>query len=94
MFTDDAITEPQYASGTKDIRARLARIGAQLAASSQPDPLAEFRSGDPAEVVWDRMSLPRRRAVVQTLIESVVINRAGRKGQQFDPGTVQVTPRV
>ena len=36
MFTDDVITEAQLASGTKDIRARLAAIGAQLAASSAP----------------------------------------------------------
>ena len=45
MFTDDVITEAQYATGTKDIRARLAAIGAQLAASSKPDPLPEFRQG-------------------------------------------------
>ena len=47
MFTDDAITEAQYASGTKDIRARLAVIAAQLAAASAPDPLPEFRQGKP-----------------------------------------------
>ena len=47
MFTADAITEDQFTSGTKDIRARLAAIGAQLAASSKPDPLPEFRQGSP-----------------------------------------------
>ena len=91
LFTDDVITEAQLASGTKDIRARLAAIGAQLAASSQPDPLPEYRQGDPADEVWDRMTLPRRRAVVRTIILGIVINRAGRRGQGFDSATVEVT---
>jgi len=93
MFTDDAITEAQYASGTKDIRARLAAIGAQLAASSKPDPLPEYRTGEPAEVVWDRMSVPRRRAVVRDLL-TVTILPAARKGSGFDEDSVRITPLI
>jgi len=91
MFTDDEITEAQLASGTRDIRARLARIAAQLAASSQPDPLPEYREGRPADEVWESMSLPRRRAVVRTLM-TVEILPAARKGSGFDPDSVRITP--
>ena len=91
MFTDDEITDAQYTSGTKDIRARLAAIGAQLAASSAPDPIPEFRQGEPAEAVWDRMSVPRRRAVVKTLM-TVTILPAARKGNRFDPASVRIEP--
>ena len=40
------------------------------------------------------LPLPRRRAVVQLLAESVVINRAGRSGGRvFDPETIALTWR-
>ena len=90
MFNDDAITEAQLTSGTKGNRARLAAIGAQLAASSKPDPLPEWRTGEPAEVVWDRMSVPRRRAVVRALM-TVTILPARRKGSAFDPDSLGIT---
>ena len=71
---------------------RLAGIEAQLAVSDQPDPLPEFREGRPAaDGVGRSWACPARRAVVQTLIGSIVINRAGRRGQRFDPETVEVT---
>ena len=93
MFTDDAITEAQFTSGTKDIRARLAQIGAQLAASSKPDPLPEFRQGKPAAEVWDLMTLPRRRAVVRELM-TVTILPAQRKGNRFDPDSLDLAPLI
>lgn len=91
MFTDDEISEAQLASGTKDIRARLAAIGAQLAATSAPDPLPEYRQGKPADEVWEAMSLPRRRAVVKVLM-TVEILPARRKGSAFDPDSVRIIP--
>ena len=93
MFTDDKITEAQYTSGTKDIRARLATIAAQLAASSKPDPLPEYRKGEPAEVVWDRMCVPRRRAVVRELM-TVTILPARRKGSGFDEDSFGIIPLI
>ena len=69
--------------------ARLAQIETQLTTSSQPDPLEEFR-GQPARTVWEGLSMARRRAVVQVLLASVTVNRAGRKGSAFDPDTIDV----
>ena len=40
------------------------------------------------------LPLPRRRAIVQVLCESIVINRAGRTGGRvFDPNTIALTWR-
>jgi hypothetical protein len=92
MHSEGTLDDTDLAEGMRAIRDRLAKIEAQLAASDQADPLAEFREGRPAEAVWAGLGMPRRRAVVQTLIKSIVINRAGRRGQGFDPGTLEVTP--
>jgi site-specific DNA recombinase len=69
---------------------RLAEVEAQLAVSDQPDPLPEFRTGEPARAVWEGLPMPRRRAIVQVLLDSIVIRRAGRKGSAFDPETIKV----
>ena len=69
---------------------RLAQIEAQLAVSDSPDPLPEFRTGELARAVWEGLPLPRRRAIVQVLLASITIDRAGRKGSAFDPETIRV----
>jgi DNA invertase Pin-like site-specific DNA recombinase len=92
MYASGQIDESQLAAGSRDIRDWLARIDVQLAVSDEPDPLPEFREGRPAAEVWSGLGVARRRAVVQALIGSVVINRAGRRGQGFDPETLEVTP--
>ena len=69
--------------------ARLSQIETQLTTSSQPDPLEEFR-GQPARTVWEGLSIARRRTVVQLLLASITIDRAGRRGSAFDPETIRV----
>ncbi len=87
-----AIDDDDLTAGMREIRDRLAVIDSRLAASDQPDPLAEFRDR-PAAAVWESLSLPRRRAVVQLIIGSIVILPAGRKGRGFDPDTISIEPR-
>jgi hypothetical protein len=68
------------------------KIAERLATSAAaPDPLAEFREA-PVRAVWEALPMPRRRAVVQRLMEAVVIEPAGR-GNAFDPTKVTMTPR-
>jgi hypothetical protein len=90
LHTDGLIDDAELATELRAIKGKLAKVEAQLAASDQADPLAEFRGDRPAEAVWARLGMPRRRAVVQTLIKSIVINRAERRGQGFDPASVKV----
>ena len=92
MHAAGDIDDSDLAAGMRVIRDRLALIESRLAASDQPDPLAEFRDR-PAAAVWESLSLPRKRAVVRLLC-TVTILPAGRKGRGFDPTTVRVEPRT
>jgi hypothetical protein len=86
------LPDAAFEATLREAAALTAAIDAQLAASDEPDPLPEFRDGRPAEIVWAGLGIARRRAVVQTLIESVIIMPAGRRGSRFDPATVEITP--
>jgi DNA invertase Pin-like site-specific DNA recombinase len=90
MHAAGTIDDDDLAAGMKDIRARLAAVESQLAASDAPDPLAEFRDR-PAAAVWESLPLPRKRAVVRLLC-TVTILPAARKGAGFDPDSVRVEP--
>jgi DNA invertase Pin-like site-specific DNA recombinase len=91
LHSSGVLTDADLAEGMRAIGEQQAAITAQLNVSDEPDPLPEFRSGRPADQVWAGLGLARRRAVVQVLIGSVVIERATRRGQGFDPETVTVT---
>ncbi len=94
MHAAGVLDDSDLAVGLRAIRARLAQIDRELAAAAdQPDPLAEFR-GRPAAAVWMELGIARRRAVVQVLIESVIIQPSGRRGNRFHPDTVEVAWRV
>jgi len=82
------IDDADLAAGMREIRDRLAVIGAQLAVSDQPDPLAEFRDA-PARAVWNALSLPRKRAIVRLLMD-ITILPTSRRGPGFDPDSVRV----
>jgi hypothetical protein len=90
MHREDILTDAELRDSLRAIADRQAQIKAELDASDQADPLSEFREGRPAEVVWADLGMARKRVVVQTLIGSIVINRAGR-GRGFDPETLAVT---
>jgi DNA invertase Pin-like site-specific DNA recombinase len=97
MHAEGILTDAELADSLRASAARLDAIKAQLAASDHPDPLPEFRpearQGQTAEAVWDGLSLARKRAVVQTIIQAVVINRTGSRGRRYDiDQTVEVTP--
>ena len=92
MFEDGELDMTELRGSRRRLAERENAIALQLADSDLPDPLAEFR-GRPAREVWSVLPLARRRAVVQLLIESVVIKPAGRRGAGFDPETIALTWR-
>lgn len=88
LYAAGTIDDDVLASGTRVIREQLAFIESQLAASDAPDPLAEFR-GNPAGVVWENLSMPRRRAVARSLM-NITILPSGRRGSGFDQRSVLI----
>lgn len=88
MHAAGLIDDNDLLVGLREIKERLAVIDAQLATSDKPDPLAEFRD-KPAEVVWESLSLARRREVVKLLVR-VEFLPVKRRGPGFDPESVAV----
>jgi DNA invertase Pin-like site-specific DNA recombinase len=80
-------------SGLTVIRGRIAAIESRLADSDESDPLPEFRVDVPARQVWESLSMPRKRAVVRTLMK-VTILPVTKRGRGFDPDSVKVEPIV
>jgi site-specific DNA recombinase len=99
LYGEDVIDAAQLAQGTAAIRAQREQITAQLGASSLGSVLAGVAdAADPAKV-WAGLDLSRRRAIVDVLVDVVILptahkgRRAGwRAGETyFDPASVQIT---
>ncbi|MCI4357409.1 MAG: recombinase family protein [Thermoplasmata archaeon] len=86
MHAAGDIDDADLAAGMREIRDRLAVIDAQLAASDEPDPLAEFRDR-PAQAVWESRTIARKRTIVRLLLD-VTMMPTTRRGPGFDPDSV------
>jgi DNA invertase Pin-like site-specific DNA recombinase len=95
LFGDGVIDPVQLASGTASIRTQREEITARLGASIRGSVLAGVADApDPAKV-WEGLDLSRRRAIVDQLVEVVILRAkrggARRKGEtSFDPATVEI----
>ena len=88
MHAAGDIDDTNLATGLRAIRDRMAVVESQLAASDAPDPLAEFRDRR-AAAVWEALTLPRKRAIVQLLM-TVTILPVVKRGNQFDEDSVRI----
>jgi site-specific DNA recombinase len=86
------LTDQEMKAGSRARQARLAEIAGQLSATTAPDPLAEFREAPDAGVVWEGLSLARRRDVLSVLA-TVTLMPATRRGNRFDSASVAIAPR-
>jgi DNA invertase Pin-like site-specific DNA recombinase len=84
------ISRSQMLAATERANARLAEIGAQLAAAAESSALAPFAAGESARAIWAGLDASRRRAVIDALC-TVVVHPAGRGARTFDPETVEFT---
>jgi hypothetical protein len=99
-YADGAIDAAQLRSGSDRLRGRLAEVDARIAAASRGSVLAGVVDAPDPAAVWARLDLDRRRAVVEVLVDVVIL--PARKGRRpgwragepyFDPRTVAVTPK-
>ena len=91
---EDGDMDPADVAATlRGIDAKLVAIDGRLAAAtSEPNPLEGLRTGSPARAAWEALPMANRRNVVQILMASVVIHRAGR-GRVAGPDTIELTWR-
>ena len=60
------LDDDELTTGLRKIRDRLSVVEAQIHASTEADPIPEFRDR-PAGVVWKSLPLPRKRAIIRLL---------------------------
>jgi site-specific DNA recombinase len=98
LYGEGAIDAAQLAQGTAAIRHQREQITVQLAAASRGSVLAGVAdAADPAKV-WAGLDLSRKRAIIDVLIDVVILpahkgRRAGwRAGDTyFDPDSIKIT---
>jgi site-specific DNA recombinase len=97
---DGAIDPDQLVEATAAIRHQRERITDQLAAASRGSVLAGVADAPDPAAAWAGLDLSRQRAIIDTLVEVVILpaRRGRRPGWQagesyFDPRTVRVTPK-
>jgi hypothetical protein len=89
LFALDVLDAAGVAEGRKIADAALARLGAELAAATETDPIPELRGPD-AAAVWAGLPLERKRAVLPLLMTVTLL--PAHRGSPFDPATVRVEP--
>lgn len=88
MHAYGELTDDELTTGLRAIRDRLSVVEAQIHASSEADPIPEFRDR-PAEVAWKSLELPRKRAVIRLLMD-VTLMPPAKRGRVFDEDSVCV----
>ncbi|MGW6535408.1 recombinase family protein [Streptomyces sp. NPDC055011] len=91
---DDEADVMEFRDATRLLRERLAGIESRMAHPQRARILAGLVDADDVRAAWKRLSLDRRRAVVDLLAE-VTVDRAGAGGRRpFNPDTVRIVPRA
>jgi len=87
LMAEGVLTKLEAAADLRKYAAKIEEIERALDVSDLPDPLPEFRpgarGGRTVEQVWEGLTMGRKRAVVRTVIASVVINRTPGRGPRY-----------
>jgi DNA invertase Pin-like site-specific DNA recombinase len=90
MFARGAITAVQLERITADLQASLTTVEGTMADAGRVNVLGPLVGAQDVRLVWDGMSVDRRRAVIDTLAD-VVVHPPGRGVRTFRPETVEIT---
>jgi DNA invertase Pin-like site-specific DNA recombinase len=85
------LDDDDYRVERAEIKRRLDKIAATLAATTAPDPLSEFRGQPDVTAVWDKLPLARQRTIVRAIL-TVELLPSPRGGRGFHESSVRVQP--
>ena len=88
MHAYGELTDDELTAGLRAIRDRLSVVDAQIHASTEADPIPEFRD-QPAEVAWQSLELPRKRALIRLFMD-VTLMPPAKRGRVFDADSVVI----
>jgi hypothetical protein len=93
LWRDGTDTTAEYREHKRELDAELAKVNAELTASAGVDPLAGLAGNPDAAAVWARLSLGRRRAIVDALVKITVRPQPRSRsngGRVLDPDFIDV----
>lgn len=94
-FADGELTRVQLAAATKKLTATSSADRERLATiNGRRDMVRYVGQGDQVRERWHAMSLDQRRAVIRSVIESVVVHPATPGLKRFDPDRIELRWRV
>jgi hypothetical protein len=88
LFAAGELEAADYATATKQARARLAELETKLAAlSGTPNAARLLQSGDVSQA-WEAASMSEKRAIIREVIDHIVVGR-GTSGK-FTAGDLEI----
>lgn len=96
MFSEEEIDDVQLKAGSKRLKERRAEVEVRLDALTAGSALDDLAGKADADIRWKTLSMARKRAVVDALLEITLKpgKRGGNGGTKFDMSTVTVALRV
>jgi site-specific DNA recombinase len=92
-FGTGRISRREWLAARKPLEERQSRARATVDAANGTAALTVFRSGNDPRVVWDKLDVDRKRIVLDTLIDRIIVNPATKPGR-FENDRIDVVWRV
>jgi site-specific DNA recombinase len=88
------LTRAEWLAARRPLQDRIEQARAAAASMADAAPLVGLSGRGRASRAWPDLSLERRQAVVDAMVDVVVVNRATRRGPGLDPERVDVSWRA
>ena len=93
LYADGVLTDEQLTSATQRLRTRLDDVEATMAAQRRHPVAQRLAGATDVHQAWEAMTIVQRREVVPLLL-AVCLLPTGRRGNLFDPESVEITWRA
>jgi hypothetical protein len=93
-FADGDIGKAEWLRARRRLEDRAADARSALHRRERSAVLVAFRKPGALRAAWPELGQSRQHAIIGAVVESITVNRAGRRGPVFDPGRVEMTWRV
>ncbi|MBO1028716.1 MULTISPECIES: recombinase family protein [Micrococcus] len=91
-FADGTLTAAQLRAANARMAERLEQVTAAMVAAEGNAALRPLLEAESVAAGWERLDIPRRRAVIDTLMNVRILRTS--QGSRFDPASVEITPRT
>ncbi len=93
LYADGVLTDEQLATATTRLRTRLDDVEATVRAQRRHPVTRRLAEAGDVRKAWDDWTVTERREVVELLVD-VCLRPTGRRGNVFDPESVEITWRT